>query len=130
MKDRELDFWDEDQWKAIIKDWPKSVKKTLGSRLRIVQKGKQPESGAKPLSDFKISVWELWVRSGQRVIYTTAYAEINDCIYVLDAFEKDSRDGSKMRTSDRTRIKGRVARLKERMDKLAAEAKPQNHLLH
>jgi phage-related protein len=130
VKDRELDFWDEDQWKAIIKDWPKSVKKTLGSRLRVVQKGKQPESGAKPLSDFKLAVWELWVRSGQRVIYTTAYAQVNDCVYVLDAFEKDSREGRKMRKSDRKRIEGRVTRLKEQIDRFIAEAKAQNHLLH
>ena len=130
MKDRELDFWDEDEWKVIIRAWPKSVRRTFGSRLRVVQKGKQPESGAKPLSDFKISVWELWVRSGQRVIYTTAYAHINDRVYVLDAFEKDSREGRKMRKSDRARIEGRVTRLKEQMDRLASEVKARNHLLH
>jgi phage-related protein len=130
VKDRELDFWDEDEWKVIIRAWPKSVRRTFGSRLRVVQKGKQPESGAKPLSDFKISVWELWVRSGQRVIYTTAYAHINDRVYVLDAFEKDSREGRKMRKSDRARIEGRVTRLKEQMDRLASEVKARNHLLH
>lgn len=130
MKDRELDFWDEAEWKAIIKDWPVSVRKAFGSRLRTVQRGEQPDSGAKPLKDFKITVWELWARSGQRVIYTTAYAQIDDCIYVLDAFEKDSREGKKMRKSDRKRIEGRVKQLTERMEKIAEEAKARTQILH
>jgi phage-related protein len=130
LKDRDLEFWDDREWKAFIKEWPEELREYFGTRLRTIQRGGHPASGAKPLSDFDIKLGELKHRDGTRVVYTTEYATLTNCIHVLDAFLKDSREGSKMRSSDRTRIEARVKALKERMKPLEAEAKARKRGLH
>jgi phage-related protein len=125
-----VEFWNYDEWMALIKSWPKAVRRRFGEQLREVQLGSQPKSGAKPLSGFKISLWELKRRSGQRVVYTVKYVAETNCIYVLDAFEKDSGEGSEMRVADKKRIEGRVADLKKRMGKLKAAERVKRKRLH
>ena len=125
-----LDPWDEDEWKAIIASWPKPIRKYMGPRLRTVQNGQQPATGAKPLRNFKISLWELKHRDGQRVIYTTAYTGVSGCIHIVDAFMKDSSEGEKMRKADKVRITKRVTALKKMMDQLEAEIKARRRGLH
>lgn len=117
-QERLLHFWDEREWEKTIAGWPNAVRRGFATRLRVVQQGGQPSSHAKPLSGFDIPVWEMWHRDGQRVIYATHFASVSGKIEVLDAFEKDSRDGKKMRKSDRERIKGRIAALKREMEEL------------
>ena len=95
MKERILEFWNEDEWNAITADWPTAVQRRFAENLRIAQLGGTPESHAKPLKGFKVSLWELWHRDGQRVIYTTELVELRNCVYVVDAFNKDSREGRK-----------------------------------
>ena len=121
MKERTLEFWDEDEWEAITANWPAAVQRGFAKNLRIAQLGGTPQSHAKPLSGFKISLWELWHRDGQRVIYTTDLAELRNCVYVVDAFNKDSVKGKKMRTSDKSRIDGRAKALRAEIDRLEAE---------
>lgn len=130
MELRPLEFWDYDEWTSITKHWPKAVRKGFGRKLRVVQLGEQPQSNAKPLKGFAFSLWELWHRDGQRVIYTTVYVTLTGRIHVLDAFEKDSADGKKMRKTDKMRIEGRVTRLKTEMDRLEAEIEARRRKLH
>jgi len=118
LEERPLHFWDDKEWSEITDTWPSAVKKGFARRLREVQLGDQPSSNAKPLSGFGIPLWELWHRRGQRVIYSTHYASLTGQIEVLDAFEKDSRHGRVMRTSDKDRIEARVAALKGEMEDL------------
>lgn len=120
MLERHLEFWNEDDWNKVTSRWPDAVKRGFATRLRVVQNGGQPSSNAKPLKGFALSLWELWHRDGQRIVYTIEYVGLKNCIYILDAFEKDSRSGRKMRTSDRTRIEGRVRVLKAEMETLHA----------
>jgi phage-related protein len=120
LQERHLEFWNEDEWKEITSAWPNAVKRGFATRLRVVQNGGQPASNAKPLKGFAIPLWELWHRDGQRVIYTLEYVTLKNCVFVVDAFEKDSRKGPKMRTSDKTRIEGRARALKTEMDRLKA----------
>lgn len=120
MQVRELEFWDDDEWKAITAGWPEAVARGFATRLRVVQNGEFPSSCDKPLKGFDIALREMWHRDGQRIVYTTAYASTTNRIYIIDAFEKDSRDGRKMRTSDKTRIEGRIRTLKSQMDQLKA----------
>jgi phage-related protein len=127
---RELEFWDDEEWKSLVTTWPKAVRKSFGARLRTVQNGSQPTTGAKPLGGFAISLWELKHRGGQRVVYTVAYTQISNCVHVLDAFGKDAREGSEMRKSDKKRIEGRVAQLKARMERLVAENRAKSRKLH
>ncbi len=118
MPERHLEFWNEDEWRKITARWLDPIKRGFATRLRVVQLGGQPASRAKPLAGFAIPLWELWHRDGQRVIYTVEYADLTNCVNVLDAFEKDAGKGKKMRISDAARIKARVAALKLRMDDL------------
>lgn len=129
MQERTLEFWDYDEWKAIIERWPAAVRQRFANGLRMVQLGGMP-SHAKPLSGFDISLCELRHRDGQRVIYTTELGRLRNCIYVLDAFNKDSRKGKTMRTSDRTRIRARVARVKAEIARLEADLKARRRDLH
>jgi phage-related protein len=130
VKERALAFWNEDEWKAITASWPQAVQRGFAKNLRIAQLGGTPQSHAKPLSGFKISVWELWHRDGQRVIYTTDLAELTNCVHILDAFSKDSRKGKKMRTSDKSRIEGRVKAVRAEIDRLSAEIQARRRTLH
>jgi hypothetical protein len=72
----------------------------------------------------------MWHRSGPRLIYTVDYAELTNRIYVLDAFEKDSRSGRKMRSDDKARIEKRIATLKREMDDLKARLRKRPQGLH
>ena len=130
MTERPIHFWDEDEWKEIIAGWPEAVQRGFATRLRVVQQGSQPQSRAKPLSGFDITVWELWHRDGQRVIYTIQFVSVSGRIDVLDAFEKDSSDGRKMRKSDKERIKKRVAAHKQEMEALAKRQQTTRRGLH
>ncbi len=123
MKDRDLDVWDDDEWKDFIKNWPADLREYFGTRLRTIQQGGRPASGVKALKDFDIKLAEIKHRGGARIVYTTEYADLTGCIHVLDAFQKDSAEGPKMRTADKARIVSRVKSLKERMKPLEAAAK-------
>ncbi len=70
------------------------------------------------LAGFDVPIRELWHRSGQRVVYCVHYAAVSGRIDVIDAFEKDSREGKTMRKSDKERIERRVAALKREMEEL------------
>jgi phage-related protein len=131
LSDKDLEFWDDDEWKAFIEGWSDYLRTYVGSRLRTAQQGRRAETGVKPLQDFGIALCEIKHRCGARVVYTTEYAELTGCIYVLDAFMKDSREGKKMRTSDKTRIKARVKQIKEQMKPLLEqEARARQKKLH
>lgn len=130
MSERRLHFWNDHDWREIVAGWPEAVRRGFAKRLRAVQFGEQPHSQAKPLSGFDIPIWEMWHRDGQRVIYSVHYAAVTGRIDVLDAFEKDSRAGKKMRTSDKTRIKGRIASLKREMEELDKRQRAQRRGLH
>lgn len=120
MHERNLEFWDEDQWRAITSSWPEAVQRGFAARLRIVQHGGYPPSRDKPLKGFAIPLREMWHRAGQRIVYTLEYVTLTNLIHVLDAFEKDSKKGKKMRAGDKARIEARVRMLKGEMDKLKA----------
>ena len=118
MAERDLDFWDEDEWREIVGHWPAAVQRGFASRLRTVQLGEFPQSRDKPLKGFAIPLREMWHRDGQRVVYTVEYATLNNRVYVIDAFEKDSGDGKEMRTSDKSRIEARAKAYKAEMEAL------------
>jgi phage-related protein len=122
VQERNLAFWDEDEWKQITGQWPTAIQRGFATKLRVVQLGGQPAANAKPLRGFNIPLWEIYHRDGQRVIYTTEYCSLTNLVHVIDAFEKDSRKGRKMRTSDKHRITGRVQRLQAEMKPLQASA--------
>lgn len=115
MGDRELEYWDDDgeAFSKIVRAWPQDVRLAIGTDIRRVQQGKEPLN-FKPLSGFAVAAAEVRHRSGARVVYSVAYANVSGKVFIADAFMKDSANGSAMRASDRKRIDQRLSRYKSR----------------
>ena len=83
------------RWLGDAKDalsaFPNEVKSVLGYSLRRLQKGLLPDCDARRMESVGKGVWALKTadeRTWYRVIYL---ARIGNVLYVLHAFEKDSR---------------------------------------
>ena len=77
--------------KDVLSAFPDGVKSELGYSPRRLQKGLLPDCDARRMESVGKGVWELKTadeRTWYRVIYLT---RIGDRLYVLHAFEKDSR---------------------------------------
>lgn len=77
--------------KFALSAFPQAVKGVFGYSLRRLQKGLLPDCDARRMVSVGKGVWELKTadeRTWYRVIYLT---RIGDVLYVLHAFEKDSR---------------------------------------
>jgi phage-related protein len=77
--------------KEVLSAFPQSVKGVLGYSLRRLQRGHLPDCDARRMESVGKGVWELKTadeRTWYRVIYLT---RIGNALYVLHAFEKDSR---------------------------------------
>ena len=77
--------------KEVLSAFPQEVKGVFGYSLRRLQKGLLPDCEARRMESIGKSVWELKTadeRTWYRVIYLT---RIGDALYVLHAFEKNSR---------------------------------------
>jgi phage-related protein len=77
--------------KEALSAFPPEVKGVFGYSLRRLQKGLLPDCDARRMQSVGKGVWELKTadeRTWYRVVYLT---RIGDALYVLHAFEKDSR---------------------------------------
>lgn len=97
--------WEGDS-REILTGFPPDVKKTFGYNLRRLQNGLLPVCDSRPLPSIGKGLYELKdtdERTWYRVIYLS---KIDNVIYVLHCFEKDSRK------TDRRDIKIAQDRLK------------------
>ena len=77
--------------REVLSAFPQEVKGVFGYSLRRLQKGLLPDCDARRMQSVGKGVWELKTadeRTWYRVVYLT---RIGDALYVLHAFEKDSR---------------------------------------
>ena len=77
--------------KEVLSTFPDEIKSVLGYSLRRLQLGQMPDCDARRMESIGKGVWELKAsdeRTWYRVLYLT---RIEDVLYVLHAFEKDSR---------------------------------------
>ena len=77
----------------VVQGFPKKARKEIGSELRTVQRGQDPENW-KPMKSIGPGVREIRVNSDQnqfRTIYVTKFIE---AVYVLHAFQKKSQKTS------------------------------------
>jgi phage-related protein len=110
--------WEGDS-KDVLSAFPSEVKATFGYSLRRLQQGELPACDTRSMSSVGEGVREMKTddaRTWYRVMYV---ARIQGVIYVLHAFEKDSRKTSK-RDLEITR-----KRLKAVNQRLLAQAKGQ-----
>lgn len=89
-----------------IRSWPESAQKDLGDQMRSIQYGEMP-ARAKRLTDIGDGVIQCKT-SGYRTIVTVA---IDDEVWCVHAFKKDSARGKKTRQHEMEVAKQRVNEL-------------------
>jgi phage-related protein len=103
--------WEGDS-KEVLSAFPAEVKIALGFSLRQIQAGRLPVCGRRSLSSLGQGVWEL-KEGDERTWYHLVYLTVIDnVIYVLHCFEKDSR---KTDLQDKELIASRLKMVKQRL---------------
>lgn len=109
MSERRCDFVGDSL--KVLKGFPKEVRTAIGHALDAAQRGgKAPY--AKPMKGIGSGVFEI-VDDFDGNTYRAVYAvKIGDCLYVLHAFQKKSKSGSKTPLAEIELVKDRVKKLK------------------
>jgi phage-related protein len=82
--------WEGDSWE-LLKSWPREMQHSFGVALREMQEGRRPTLDARPMQSVGKGVFEL-KDSDSATWYRMLYlAKIDDTIYVLDCFTKNTR---------------------------------------
>ena len=106
--------WEGDS-KEVLASFPERVRGDLGFALYELQQGRPPAIDTRRMESIGASVYELKEadeRKWYRVIYLS---KIDDVIYVLHCFEKQSRKTDKR---DLNMAKERLSRVRQRMKEL------------
>ena len=94
--------WEGDSWETL-KSWPREIQRNFGVALRELQDGRRTTLDARPMQSVGKGVFEL-KDSDDATWYRMLYlARIDDVIYVLDCFTKNTR-----RTESNTLNKARA----------------------
>jgi phage-related protein len=103
--------WEGDSWK-ILKSWPKPIQWDFGNSLREMQNGRPARLNVRPMQSIGAGVFEL-KDSDEKTWYRMVYlARIEDTIYVLDCFEKDT---AKTERKDLNTATSRLSQMKQRI---------------
>jgi len=103
--------WEGDSWK-VLKSWPKPIQWDFGNSLREMQYGRSARLNVRPMSSIGPGVFEL-KDSDEKTWYRMIYlARIEETIYVLHCFEKDS---AKTERKDLSTAQNRLSQLRQRL---------------
>jgi len=103
--------WEGDSWK-VLKSWPKSMQWDFGNSLREMQNGRPARLQVRPMQSIGAGVFEL-KDADEKTWYRMVYlARIEDTIYVLDCFEKDT---AKTERKDLNTAAARLSQVKQRI---------------
>ena len=103
--------WEGDSWR-ILKSWPKPMQWDFGNSLREMQYGRPAKLNVRPMQSIGPGVFEL-KDADESTWYRMLYlARVNDVIYVLDCFEKDT---AKTERKDLNTARSRLIAVKQRM---------------
>jgi phage-related protein len=103
--------WEGDSWK-VLKSWPKPIQWDFGNSLREMQNGRPAKLNVRPMQSIGAGVFEL-KDSDEKTWYRMVYlARIEDTIYVLDCFEKDT---AKTERKDLNTATSRLSQVKQRI---------------
>jgi phage-related protein len=106
--------WEGDT-RDVLRRWPAVVRGDFGSALREMQQGRPATLDVRPMPSIAKGVFELKT-DDERAWYRLVYlARIDDVIYVLDCFEKDTRK------TEKKDIKTALARWKNVQQRLLEE---------
>lgn len=98
--------------REALSSFPKEVKRVLGFGLRLVQDGETP-GFAKPLKGLGSGVYELKADAGGDAFRTVYLVKLRRAVYVIDAFQKKSKRGSRTPKEIRERLQRRVKSARE-----------------
>jgi len=94
-----------------LKSFPDEVKDEMGYALHCAQLG-NTDSSAKPFKGYGSGVYEI-VSNFNTDAYRAIYiVNLDDCLYVLHAFQKKSKSGIKTPKTDLNMIETRLKQLK------------------
>ena len=103
--------WEGDSWK-VLKSWPKAMQWDFGNSLREMQNGRPARLQVRPMQSIGAGVFEL-KDADEKTWYRMVYlARIEDTIYVLDCFEKDT---AKTERKDLHTAAARLSQVKQRI---------------
>ena len=103
--------WEGDSWK-VLKSWPKAIQWDFGNSLREMQYGRPAKLNVRPMQSIDRGLFEL-KDSDEKVWYRMLYlARVEDKIYVLDCFEKDT---AKTERKDLNTARSRLSVVRQRI---------------
>ncbi len=109
--------WEGDSWK-VLKSWPKAIQWDFGDSLREMQHGRPARLNVRPMQSIDKGVFELKDADEKKWYRMLYLARVEDTIYVLDCFEKDTarteRKDLKTATNRLSAVRQRI--LEERRD--------------
>jgi phage-related protein len=98
--------------KRNIQSFPEGTQKMMGDELRLIQHGGMP-THAKPFMGVGSGVFELALPYATNAYRMVVAVQLGEKIYVLHAFQKKSKQGSKTPLKDVNLIQQRYAEAKE-----------------
>lgn len=104
----------------VLKSWPRDIQRDFGLSLLKLQEGERPTLPTRPMQSIAQGVFELKAADDAawyRVIYLS---RIEDTIYVLDSFTKNTRKTEK---NDLNRARARQSQVRRRLQKEKIDAK-------
>jgi phage-related protein len=111
--------WEGDSWETL-KSWPREMQHDFGVALREMQEGRRPTMDARPMQSVGKGVFEL-KDADDATWYRLLYlARIDDVIYVLDCFTKNTR---KTESNTLNKARARLSQVRLRIQERKKEAK-------
>ena len=111
--------WEGDS-RDVLAGFPSSVRSDLGFALFEMQQGRQPAVAVRRMESIGAGVYEL-KESNEKTRFRVIYlSRIDDVIYVLHCFEKDSR---KTDRRDLRVAKERLSKVRQRIEEQKIYAK-------
>jgi phage-related protein len=103
--------WEGDSWK-VLKSWPKAIQWDFGNSLREMQYGRAAKLQVRPMQSIGSGVFEL-KDADEKTWYRMVYlARIEDTVYVLDCFEKNT---AKTEHKDLHTATARLSKVRQRI---------------
>jgi phage-related protein len=104
----------------ILADWPAPVRGDFGFALHEMQEGRAATLDVRPMKSIGEGVFELKTADAATWYRLMYLARIDDVIFVLDCFEKDTRKTEK---KDLDRTRARYRKVQERLREEGKNAK-------
>jgi phage-related protein len=106
--------------RQVLRDWPEEIRASVGQSLRLLQQGFPAALAVRPMQSIGKGVFEL-KEADESAWYRVIYlARIEDRIYILDCFTKNTR---KTARNDLETARVRLARVQQQLREERKDAK-------